>query len=46
MGEHLFKNWPIYILLSGFVWFVAYLLISTWKKLRKEREQNKPQEKK
>ncbi len=46
MGEHLFKNWPIYILLSGFVWFVAYLLISTWKQARKEREQNKSQEKK
>jgi hypothetical protein len=29
MGEHLLKNWIIYVMLGGFVSFVAYLIIKT-----------------
>ena len=27
MGEHLFKNWIIYVLLCGFIWFIASIYI-------------------
>lgn len=38
MGEHLLKNWIIYVMLGGFVSFVAYLIISENKKDKKGPE--------
>lgn len=32
--EHLYKNWPVYILLAGFVWLVISILIAS----RKEKQ--------
>ena len=45
MGD-LAKNWPVYILLAGFIWFVASVYIHSHKEEKKKQEQNKPQEKK
>ncbi len=39
MVEHLFKNWPIYILMTGFIWFVASVTIHANKEEKKRREQ-------
>jgi hypothetical protein len=39
MAEHLFKNWPIYILMTGFIWFVASVTIHANKEEKKRREQ-------
>ena len=41
MTEHLFKNWPIYILLAGFIWFVASVTIHAHKEEKKKQEQEK-----
>ena len=41
MAEHLFKNWPIYILMTGFIWFVASVTIHANKEEKKRREQEK-----
>jgi len=39
MTEHLFKNWPIYILMTGFIWFVASVAIHANREEKKRREQ-------
>jgi hypothetical protein len=39
MAEHLFKNWPIYILMTGFIWFVASVTIHANREEKKRREQ-------
>ncbi len=41
MAEHLFKNWMVYILLGGFIYFVAYLMISSRKKTEDDKGGNK-----
>ncbi len=41
MAEHLFKNWPVYILLAGFIWFVANVYIHSHKEEKKRQEQEK-----
>jgi hypothetical protein len=41
MAEHLLKNWPIYILLAGFIWFVASVTIHANKEENKRQEQEK-----
>ena len=46
MAEYLFKNWIVYVLLGGFIYFVARLIITSRKQDREEQEQNKSQEKK
>ena len=46
MGEHLLKNWIVYIMLGGFIWFVVYIIIYSRKEDKKEQGQNKSQEKK
>lgn len=46
MAEHLFKNWIVYVLLGGFIYFVARLIVTSRMQEKKEREQNKTQEKK
>lgn len=45
MGEHLFKNWIVYIMLGGFIWFVTYMIIYSRKEDKKEEEQIKAKEK-
>lgn len=45
MGEHLLKNWVVYIMLGGFIWFVVYMIIYSRKEEKGEQEQIKPQEK-
>lgn len=39
MGD-LAKNWPVYILLAGFIWFVVYVYIHSWRQEKKNKEQN------
>lgn len=46
MGEHLLKNWIVYVLLGGFIWFVAFVYIHSHKEEKKRREQDKQEEKK
>jgi hypothetical protein len=46
MNEHLFKNWPIYILGAGFIWLVVYTYISSHKEEKKRQEEEKLKEKK
>ena len=41
MAEHLFKNWPIYILLAGFIWFLVSVIIHANKEEKKRQEQEK-----
>ncbi len=39
MAEHLFKNWIVYVLLGGFVWFVIYTYVVSHKDEKKNQEQ-------
>jgi hypothetical protein len=39
MAEHLFKNWPVYVLLIGFIWFLTGVIIHANKEERKKIEQ-------
>jgi len=39
MGD-LAKNWPVYILLAGFVWFIVYVYIHSWRQEKKDNKQN------
>jgi len=39
MAEHLFKNWIVYVLLVGFIWFVTSVYIHSHKEEKKEKEQ-------
>jgi hypothetical protein len=41
MAEHLLKNWPIYILMTGFIWFVTSVIIHANKEEKKRIEQEK-----
>jgi len=43
MAEHLVKNWMVYVLLGGFIWFVTAMIIASRKQEKKEQDQNKPQ---
>jgi len=45
MAEHLFKNWIVYLLLGGFIWFVASVYIHSHREEKKRQEQDKKQEK-
>jgi len=42
MGN-LAKNWPVYVLMAGFIWLIAYTYINSHKeeKKRQEQENNK-----
>jgi hypothetical protein len=46
MGEHLFKNWIVYVLLGGFVYFVGYLLINARREEKKKEAEQKDGKKK
>ena len=46
MGEHLFKNWPIYILMVLFIWVVVYAFINGKKEEKKRQEEEKSKKKK
>lgn len=37
MTEHLAKNWIVYVLLAGFIWFVAYTYIHSHREERKKK---------
>jgi len=41
MSEHLFKNWPVYILMALFIWVVAYAYINSHKEEKKKQEEEK-----
>ena len=45
MGEHLFKNWIVYVMLGAFIWFVTYMIINDRKEGKREQERSKIQEK-
>ena len=45
MAEHLFKNWIVYLLLGGFIWFVASVYIHSHREEKKSQEQDKKKEK-
>jgi len=38
MGN-LAKNWPVYILLAGFIWFVVSVYRHAWREEKKRQEQ-------
>lgn len=38
MGEHLYKNWIIYVLLIGFVWFVMSVYRSAWRDENRKKQ--------
>ena len=42
MGD-LAKNWPVYILLAGFIWFVANVYIHSHKEEKKRQEEENKQ---
>lgn len=42
--SNLAKNWPVYILLAGFVWFVVYVYIHSRKQEKKDKQENKTNE--
>lgn len=44
MAEHLFKNWIVYVLIIGFVWFVVSVYRHAWREERNKQGQNKSQE--
>lgn len=46
MIERLLKDWIVFVLLALVVWFVVYCALQSRKEEKKDREQNKPQEKK
>ena len=46
MAEHLFKNWPVYLGLGGFIWLVTCLIINSRRQDKKEEDQKKSQENK
>jgi len=41
--NHLARNWPVYILLVGFIWLVAKVCINSYKEEKKDQEQKKLQ---
>ena len=44
MGEHLFKHWPIYVLMAGFIWFIVAIYRNAWREERKRQEKGGSQE--
>lgn len=46
MAEHLFKNWIVYVLLGGFIYFVARVIITSRKQEIEGQNKNKPEGKK
>lgn len=38
MGEHLLKNWIVYLMLGAFIWFVAYMIIYSRREDKKGQE--------
>ena len=46
MAEHLFRNWIVYVLLGGFIYFVSRLIIISRKQEKEEQGKSRPQEKK
>lgn len=46
MGERLFKDWPVYVLMGIFIWFVAAVYRNGKREEKKrQQEKNKSQEK-
>lgn len=41
MAEHLFKNWLVYVLLGGFIWFIVSVHRHAWREEKKRQEQEK-----
>ena len=37
MGD-LAKSWPVYLLLIGFIWFVAYVYMHSWKQEKNKED--------
>jgi len=42
MGLNFAQNWPVYLLLSGFMIFVAFAFIDSRKQEKKDKENTKP----
>lgn len=40
MGN-LAKNWPVYILMAGFIWLVAYVYITSNREEKKKQDKEK-----
>lgn len=45
MIEHLLKNWIVYILLGGFIWFVVAVYINSQKQINGKREESQKNKK-
>jgi len=39
MAEHLFRNWPVYVLLVGVIWFFVYV-VTSGNKAQKDSKQD------
>ncbi len=44
MGEHLLKNWIVYVMLGGFISFVVYLKIKMSRDEKKENDSKEDKE--
>lgn len=38
MAENLYKNWIIYVLLIGFIWFVISVYRNAWREEKKKKQ--------
>lgn len=36
--DNLAKNWPVYVLMAGFIWFVAYVYIHSRKQEKDKKD--------
>lgn len=44
MAEHLFKNWPVYVLFTAMICFYCYVIIKGNQAQKDKKNQDKPGE--
>lgn len=38
MLERFARDWPVYLIIVGFIWFVIYIILLNWKEKKKIKE--------
>ncbi len=38
MLERFARDWPVYLIIAGFIWFVIYIILLNWKEKKKIKE--------
>lgn len=38
MLDRLARDWPVYLMMAGMIWFIVYILILNWKESKKKKE--------